>query len=411
MIQVLRSASGTQRAFLVSAAAFLLVASFPSSAGWRVFFLFVAFGALALQAWRGAQPLELRKVPRPLALAALAWVLLCLASLAWSVDPGFTLQEARRELLYGAMAFLVFFVGTRQPAHLHLWIATLLFGAIILGIGEWLRLLFPGAALLRKASMEPGPFSTHILLLAPLLVLVAWRPPIGMGRSVALAIALGVALIVAGMACESRILWLALFIAATVAYLTFRVETEPHDPSRKAAKRVLLVTLALLPALMLMSAEYKLRYYPRAASTAESLAFDERPVIWEVASRKVAERPWIGHGYGREIVGADIRQGLLRAGVPRNFMHGHNVLLDAALQLGALGVAAFVALLAAIAWAYVQARGRENAAPLAIAGLAGLAGYLVKNMTDDFFFRPNSLVFWAITGMLLGLAARSAAKG
>jgi hypothetical protein len=27
-------------------------------------------------------------------------------------------------------------------------------------------------------------------------------------------------------------------------------------------------------------------------------------------------------------------------------------------------------------------------------------------MTDDFFFRPSSLVFWGIAGMLLGLAAR-----
>ena len=42
----------------------------------------------------------------------------------------------------------------------------------------------------------------------------------------------------------------------------------------------------------------------------------------------------------------------------------------------------------------------------AMVGLAVLAGYFTKNLTDDFFFRPNSLVFWAIAGMLLGVAAR-----
>jgi hypothetical protein len=37
-------------------------------------------------------------------------------------------------------------------------------------------------------------------------------------------------------------------------------------------------------------------------------------------------------------------------------------------------------------------------------GLAMLAGFVVKNLTDDFFYRHNALVFWAINGMLLGLA-------
>ena len=408
---VIRSASGTQRAFLAAAAAFLLVAPFPSSAGWRVFFLLAALAALLWQARRGERSLRLREVPRPIAVAWGAWAALCLASLAWSVDPGYTLQEARRELLYGAIAFLVFFIGTREPEHLHLWIKTLLFGALILAIGEWLRLLYPGVALIRKMSMEPGPFSTHVLTLAPLLIVCAWRPPIGMGKSVAFTIGACVVLVVAGIAGESRIVWLALLLASVVAFLTFRMQTPPQHPGRNAAKRFLLVALALLPVLMVISAEYKLRYYPQAASTVDSLAFDERPIIWEVASRKASQRPVLGHGYGREIVASDLKRGLRERGLPREFNHGHNVLLDAALQLGALGVAAFAWLMGAIAWAFVSVRKRSLGAPIAITGLAVLAGYLTKNMTDDFFFRPNSLVFWAITGMLLGLATREGGEG
>jgi hypothetical protein len=41
-------------------------------------------------------------------------------------------------------------------------------------------------------------------------------------------------------------------------------------------------------------------------------------------------------------------------------------------------------------------------------GLCVLAGFVVKNLTDDFMHRHNALVFWALNGMLLGLArARS----
>ena len=84
---LLRSASGSRRVFLAAAAAFLLVAPFPSSAGWRVSFLVAAGIALWLLARHREQALELRLVPRALAAAALVWMGLCAASLAWSVDP------------------------------------------------------------------------------------------------------------------------------------------------------------------------------------------------------------------------------------------------------------------------------------------------------------------------------------
>ena len=162
--------------------------------------------------------------------------------------------------------------------------------------------------------------------------------------------------------------------------------------------------------MMALSAEYKLRYYPRAGSTFEAFAYDERPFIWHAAWRKLGEHPWIGHGYGREIVAADIRVAVEAAGSGNRLNHGHNVFLDAALQTGALGLAAFTALMAALAWAFATTARRAGGLPLAIAGLALLAGYLTKNLTDDFFFRPSSLIFWAMAGMLLGLATRLPAK-
>src|SRR5690349_23696005 len=97
---LLPPASGSQRIFLVAAAAFLLVAPFPSSAGWRVFFLLLAAAVLLWRRWKLAEPWDFALLPRTFAIAAIVWALLCVASLAWSVDPGYTLQELRRELLY-----------------------------------------------------------------------------------------------------------------------------------------------------------------------------------------------------------------------------------------------------------------------------------------------------------------------
>ncbi len=406
---LLRSASGGQRVFLAAAAAFLLVAPFPSSAGWRVFFLLCAGLALAFLARRGEQALELGAVPRALAIAAAAWIALCVASLAWSVDPAYTLDELRRELAYGVAAFLVFFIGTRSVARLHLWIATLFFGALLLGLGEWLHMFFPRVWLFRKASMGPGPLSTHVLMLAPLLLVWAWRPPLGMGQRLPVVVLGAVFLAIAGMAGESRMLWPALLVAAAVAFAVFSLQAPPASASREVAKRTFLVALAIFPILMIVSAEYKMRYYPNAASPAESLELDERPLIWRIAASEAARSPWAGHGYGREIVGSEIEKGLASAGVPKPFGHGHNVFLDTVVELGALGIVAFGALVAALAAAFWRVRTRGDAMLIAMCGLAVLAGYLAKNLTDDFFHRPNSLVFWAVNGMLLGLASRPSA--
>jgi O-antigen ligase len=404
---LLRTASGGERAFLAAAAAFLLVAPFPSSAGWRVAFLICAGLAAGWLAWRGEQPLGLRAMPRAFAYAAGAWIALCAASSLWSLDPDYTLEEVRRELAYGAAAFALFFAGTRRAAHLHAWIAMLFLGVLLLGLGEWLHAYFPSVWLFRKSSIGPGPLSTHVLMLAPLLVVCAWPPPLGMGlrlRVVAIAALLFVA---AGMAGESRMLWVALLFAGAVAYIVFSLRTE--NAGHAVAKRTFLLALALFPLLMIVSVESKLRYYPKAASAVESLQLDKRPVIWRIAASKAARVPWAGNGYGREIIEHEMLHDLRAAGVAQEFGHGHNVFLDVAVQLGAIGAAAFIALIAALGAAFWRLRTQGDAVVIAICGLAMLAGYLAKNLTDDFFHRPNSLVFWAVNGMLLGLASRPSA--
>jgi O-antigen ligase len=195
-----------------------------------------------------------------------------------------------------------------------------------------------------------------------------------------------------------------------VAFLAFSAQAPAQHPGRGAAKRAFIVAIVLLPLLMLVSADYKLRKYPQAETTVESFTFDERPLIWRIAVRAAGEHPWIGHGYGREIVAPELRAELVKAGQLKPYNHGHNVLLDAVIQMGALGLFVFCLMMGALAWALADARKREGGAALAIVGLATLTGYFVKNLTDDFFFRPNSLVFWAIAGMLLGLASRLPAR-
>jgi len=398
-------ASGSQRVFLAAAAAFLLVAPFPSSAGWRVFFLVVAAAALAWRTVRLREPSGLALVPRAFAATAIAWALLCVASLAWSVDPGYTLQELRRELLYGVLAFVVFFAATRGDEELALWLRLTFAAVFVLGTCQWLRALFPNAEWARAISIGPGPFSTHVAIVMPMLAIAAWPAPHGLGWRLPASIAACVALALMGLAGESRILWIALIAAALVQFVLF-VSTLPQGHRARAlASRAFVAGVALLVVLMAFSTESKLRVYPGASSAREMFALDERPVIWKLAARLSLEAPVLGRGYGRDIAGPQMRLGLQDAGAaPYN--HGHSVFLDTVLQLGFVGLAAFVAMMGCLIAALASVRRTAAGAPLAIAGLAMIAAYAVKDMTDDFYFRPNSLIFWAMAGMLVGRAAR-----
>jgi O-antigen ligase len=397
-------ASGSSLLFTAGAAGFLLVAPFPHSAGSRVSLLLLAAAALVWDCRRDVRSAGFALVPRAFVVAAAAWCAWCAASLAWSVDSEYTAGEVRREIVYDALAFVVFFAGTRTFAQLHRWAATILAATVLLGLAEWLHLALPSIAWLAKASIGPGPLATQVVLAAPLLLLVLWPAPSGMDRRRALAGAVAVALVLAGLAGESRVLWVALATAAITAFLVCSAHMPRDHPSRAPVRRALVIGIAVLATLMFASAEYKMRYYPKAESTVEVLSYDVRPALWETALRHIEAKPVLGHGYGRDIIAADIRAASQPLGQTLN--HAHNVFLDVAVQLGLTGLAAFVALLATLAMAFARLNEREGGLALAVVGLATLAGFLAKNLTDDFFERPHTLVFWAIAGMLLGAGRR-----
>ena len=394
-----------RRVYTVAAAAFLFLAPFPSSAGWRTFALLAALAAVAWLALREGEAPGFARVPRPVAITALAWIAWCVASLAWSDDRAYSFEELRRELGYGILAFAVFFAGMRATGTAHVAIRAVLAGALVLGALEWVRLVFPGVPLAWKYQAAQGYFSTHLVIAAPLLAVVAWPRPDGMGASRGALAALAVGLLAGGLASENRMLWLALGVGTLVAFAAFR-RVAPRVALARSTQPAFLLAVAVIALLVAASWEYKsARYYPQADGPVTSLSFDERPAIWSSAEAPLLARLWIGHGFGREIAGGAIERGLAERGSANRFRHAHNVFLDVVLQLGLVGLALFAALLVAVAVAFARAARAPGGAPLAIAGLAMLAAYLTKNVTDDFYYRPNSLVFWAVTGLLLGLAS------
>jgi hypothetical protein len=70
-------------------------------------------------------------------------------------------------------------------------------------------------------------------------------------------------------------------------------------------------------------------------------------------------------------------------------------------------VGLFLALLAALGARYLRLlrQGDEHLARLGALGLSILVAFVVKNLTDDFFFRANLKLFFAVNALLLGASA------
>jgi O-antigen ligase len=138
------------------------------------------------------------------------------------------------------------------------------------------------------------------------------------------------------------------------------------------------------------------------------LLHDPRVALWDRTMESIRERPWIGFGFGREVLGdrfaVELHNPML--------VHAHNLYLSLLLQIGTIGLAAYGLVLLTLIHAHLRfLRAPDDVlAQMGVVGLAIVAGWVTKNLTDDFFFRSNAKEFWLLQAMLVGYGMRRLAK-
>ena len=392
------------RVLVAASLAFLFLLAFAGSAGLRATALLACACALAVR-WR---EVRLRRVafPRDVTVAWCAWALLGVASVAWSVDRPYTLGELRAELLYGALAFSVYFIAAaRGDAPWRSWWIALAAGTALALVGQVLQDVLPIEISRHEVDGGPGPYSTQLVLVMPLLFALAWPAPWGLGRG---ARALAVAMACAGAAAlytGNRMVWLAFAAQIAVAALAWNL-LPSSDPQRARMARRLIVWAGIVVAVAFIGSlmERSQRFFHHATNVAVSIEADLRPRIWSVAWKEFRQAPWFGHGFGREVLAPAFIPLTPPGPGQAELHHGHNTFVDVALELGVVGLAAYVALLLALLGRYRAMLRNPVLAPLGMMGIALVAGFVVKNLTDDFLHRHNALLFWALNGVFLGLA-------
>ena len=401
------AASRADRVLVAATASFLFLAPAAASTGWRLIAISIAgFAILAsgfphlVRDWRAA--------PRAPLLAFALWSAICVLSWSWSDNPRYTLREAKTEIGYGLITFLVFVVAAMRVGRWHLWRGMLLAATVATFFLDIALEHLPWR--LSRHSMDggPGPWSTHLVMVAPLVLMLSWPHPWGDGRRGWWSVAALALLALAAWRTENRIVWAALGVQLGLAIMLIGADPAVRTHGFSRLRAVLLASaLVVLLAFGASIADRNERLF-HAATAAQSLERDLRPALWSVAWEQIRAAPWLGHGFGREIASAHFLA-LKPAGDLHHppMRHSHNLFTDIALQTGVVGLAAFLLLLGALAREHWRWLRDPRVAPLGIVGLTLLAGFVMKNLTDDFLHRHNALVFWALNAMLLGLAHRA----
>ena len=377
----------------------------------RATFLMVAALCLAFsyRTWSARVSL-----PGPLLGSFAAWSLLAVASLAWSSMPRHTLEELRAETFYSALAFAVFFLAADSSRRWRSWWIALMAGTLCALVARALQQGFALSLWRHAPDGGVGPFTTHLVLIAPFLVALVSQPPWGVRRSAGAA-ALGLALLVAaawasrdGWATPSRIVWPALLVVFATALLAGRkAEGFVVSDLRGLRLTLILAALALTIAFVAAIATRSERLYPDAPGMSASVEHDLRPRLWSRGIEEWKGAPWLGYGLGREIREAAFLPETPPGASHPPVRHSHNMPLNIALQLGLVGLGLFAIVIALLAREYARMLLDAAVAPLGVIGLALIAGFLAKNLTDDFLHRHNAQVFWALNGLLVGLGRRA----
>jgi O-antigen ligase len=399
------------RWLLAAAAAYLaLLPTNAATFGRSVFFGVSSILALSLIAagltGRG------ERVPSPgvAILATLgAWCAWDFASIAWSVHAGYTGGELRREIAWGLLVMAAFYVAARDTRAWQTLVgAALASFALLAALAVGLATSIGGWDA-GHWHAGVGAFSTYLVLVAPLLLTLLAPAPAGFGdrrSSTMLAVVLLALLLATARLSDNRMVWVALAVvfATGSALAAFRWRAAlGRAPMRWLAP--LLALLLVLGVLFTETALDKARaHFPPQTTLAQAFADDPRLQLWDRTVELISERPWTGYGFGKSILQQELRSELHDP----MLSHAHNLFVSQWLQTGAIGFATFIALLGALLWRYIRffRASDDTIALLGVIGIALLAGFVVKNLTDDFLLRSNSKEFWAINAALLGFGVR-----
>jgi len=355
----------------------------------------LAAAVLAL-AWRVARGEPVRELPRAFAVPAAAFLALVVTSLLWSADPA----AGGDQLIFFWLPFAALVaVIARQPID-HprlrplLAAAVVVPGAIFAAVGIWQaasgQVFFSSSrleagnaygSLFRVTSLfdDPSHYGRHLVLAIAIVLVVLWLGRVRLASAVALLALLGTGLYFS----YSQSSMIALVVVAVALALV--------GGERRSRRLVASLTAVVAVAGLGLFA------YQLGQNDERSVTSGRSPLVASTLA-VFAEHPVVGVGVASQPAAS--RELASRRRAERRYA-SHTTPLTVAAELGALGLAAYLALLVGAARTLTGVRRRDPVLGLGLAAVL-LTLFVHSLFYEGFFDNP-------ITWIALGIAAASGA--
>lgn len=379
--------------------ALLIILPFPGTVAMRLLLLTAAVLVAAFTLWRrpSSPPPAL-----PCAGGLAFWILVSTLSIAYAADPAYSIGEMKSEIGYTMLAFFSFLVVTKDRQIAERLILCLAAGFTVIGVlagGAWLTHGLVWIETGRHGGI--GVFATLVVTVIPLFVWLALEGSKPWHRRAA--IVLLVFAILLGLLTGQRAVWPALILQFLLALILLTISGR----LKLTWRRVLLIGLLILTlggAAFVAVSTIK----ANTAGVPDHLATDTRMPFWKEVVARIADKPLTGVGFGRDAM----RRAYTNMVPKENTLlwHPHNLFLTYGIGMGLPGIAALLFLFGSLAKRFydLTRSGDASQAVIGTCGLMLLLGVIARNQFNDLFVRDMSLLFWALTGILLGLADRLA---
>lgn len=331
----------------------------------------------------------------PIGLPWLAFLLPALFSLSYSVDVGYSLGEIKTEI---AFPFFIFAMAATVVSDEKSFLRFL----TILTVANLFLVAFSVATGLTGGSTKDylvgtlntgvGYYSTYLVAVMPFIAVFFWHAR-SQSRTLASAALLLLMANLASLYISGNRQGL---LAVLVEIGVFVIFVRKSLTRRHWA----IIALAALSVGLLFLFQFANRDPSASKGLGTAMSNDVRWPVWRACIEELVAHPWTGSGFGLRIF--QIAYPQFSANGP--FWHAHNVLLNKGIQMGVPGVIGFLLLFFSVPKAMFASRRLHGMAGVAaVAGVVMSIGFLLKNMTDDFFYRESGYVFWLLSGAVLGL--------
>jgi len=390
-----------QLVFLAITGIFLFILPIPHTVALRLLTLLLA----AMLSFYLVRKQDIPSPPLKVPLAL--WTGLALFSLIFAINPIYSLGEIKSEIFYGVLAYVIFFSLARGEMEYKWWTSILLSSLVVISLTEimlWYK--GEGTVLPKYIYNGVGPHLTLLITLFPFVALMLFKTNIRKFPDNLIWLILPLVLVSAYVT-YNRVFWVALIISAATLFILLWLK------EKNRRQRIKMLFFLAFLSVVGVSLFYQ-ALVNRIAKDSDgrtgtivdkTLYQDQRPRLWDFSLKQIIHSPWVGIGFG--VRSFDYAYPEWERSDPTLF-HAHNIFLDAGIQMGIPGILVLMLVFFSILreyWRFYESVD-SRLQWLGACGLAMVIGVLMKNMTDHFFSRDLSLLFWSLVGMMLGYGKR-----